>query len=62
MLITDTSKIMIKIRNHHVLSIKKLIICMNGARLRNYFEVLNGFKKHLNLIKISQKTIMKIVI
>ena len=45
---------MIKAKNHHVLSIETEIICMDGHCPKSHpYVVLNGLKKHLNLLKIS---------
>ena len=46
---------MVKIKNHHMLSIGMLIICMDEKCCRINL-VLSRLKRHLNLIRISEKS------
>ena len=47
-LITNTWKIMIKIKNHRILSIRISIVCIDGQCRKSYlWLVLSGLKNHL---------------
>ena len=49
----NTLKIMIKIKNHHILGIETYVISLGEQCLRSYLLlILIGLKKYLNLTKI----------